>query len=95
MRFLRKGKVKEVYEVSEDELEFVFTDRLGVRQSDPDADSVQGRNALPHVGPLVQGRPGSRRPDALSEVIDGSRCGYAASRSSRSTIGSRRPPATF
>ena len=27
MRFLRKGKVKEVYEVSEDELEFVFTDQ--------------------------------------------------------------------
>src|SRR6266571_473824 len=30
MRFLRKGKVKEVYEVSEDELEFVFTDQISV-----------------------------------------------------------------
>lgn len=30
MRFLRKGKVKEVYEVSKDELEFVFTDQISV-----------------------------------------------------------------
>lgn len=30
MRFLRKGKVKEVYEVSEDELEFLFTDQISV-----------------------------------------------------------------
>ena len=30
MRLLRKGKVKEVYEVSEDELEFVFTDQISV-----------------------------------------------------------------
>lgn len=30
MRFLRKGKVKEVYEASEDELEFVFTDQISV-----------------------------------------------------------------
>ena len=30
MRFLRKGKVKEVYEVSGDELEFVFTDQISV-----------------------------------------------------------------
>ncbi len=30
MRFLRKGKVKEVYEVSEAELEFVFTDQISV-----------------------------------------------------------------
>jgi len=30
VRFLRKGKVKEVYEVSEDELEFVFTDQISV-----------------------------------------------------------------
>ena len=30
MRFLRKGKVKEVYEVSPDELEFVFTDQISV-----------------------------------------------------------------
>ncbi len=30
MRFLRKGKVKEVYEVSESELEFVFTDQISV-----------------------------------------------------------------
>lgn len=30
MRLLRKGKVKEVYEVSEDELEFLFTDRISV-----------------------------------------------------------------
>lgn len=30
MRFLRKGKVKEVYEVSSDELEFVFTDQISV-----------------------------------------------------------------
>ena len=30
MRFLRKGKVKEVYEVSEEELEFVFTDQISV-----------------------------------------------------------------
>jgi len=30
MRFLRKGKVKEVYEVSEYELEFVFTDQISV-----------------------------------------------------------------
>src|SRR5205823_7034571 len=30
MRFLRKGKVKEVYAVSEDELEFVFTDQISV-----------------------------------------------------------------
>src|SRR5947199_10320334 len=30
MRFLRKGKVKEVYEVSEGELEFVFTDQISV-----------------------------------------------------------------
>src|SRR2546428_10860795 len=30
MRFLRKGKVKEVYEVSENELEFVFTDQISV-----------------------------------------------------------------
>ncbi len=30
MRFLRKGKVKEVYEVSDDELEFVFTDQISV-----------------------------------------------------------------
>lgn len=30
MRFLRKGKVKEVYEVSEDELEFRFTDQVSV-----------------------------------------------------------------
>ncbi|HYM39765.1 MAG TPA: phosphoribosylaminoimidazolesuccinocarboxamide synthase [Thermoplasmata archaeon] len=30
MKFLRKGKVKEVYEVSEDELEFVFTDQISV-----------------------------------------------------------------
>src|SRR3990170_3468075 len=30
MRFLLKGKVKEVYEVSEDELEFVFTDQISV-----------------------------------------------------------------
>ncbi len=30
MRFLRKGKVKEVYEVSHDELEFVFTDQISV-----------------------------------------------------------------
>ena len=30
MRFLRKGKVKEVYEVSADELEFVFTDQISV-----------------------------------------------------------------
>ena len=28
--FLRKGKVKEVYEVSEDELEFLFTDQISV-----------------------------------------------------------------
>ncbi len=30
MKFLRKGKVKEVYEVTEDELEFVFTDQISV-----------------------------------------------------------------
>ena len=30
MRFLRKGKVKEVYEVSDGELEFVFTDQISV-----------------------------------------------------------------
>jgi phosphoribosylaminoimidazole-succinocarboxamide synthase len=30
MRFLRKGKVKEVYEASPDELEFVFTDQVSV-----------------------------------------------------------------
>ena len=30
MRFLRKGKVKEVYEVSKTELEFVFTDQISV-----------------------------------------------------------------
>ena len=30
MRFLRKGKVKGVYEVSEGELEFVFTDQISV-----------------------------------------------------------------
>jgi len=30
VRLLRKGKVKEVYEVSEDELEFVFTDQISV-----------------------------------------------------------------
>ncbi len=30
MRFLQKGKVKEVYEVSDDELEFVFTDQISV-----------------------------------------------------------------
>lgn len=30
VRFLRKGKVKEVYEVSKDELEFVFTDQISV-----------------------------------------------------------------
>ena len=30
MRFLRRGKVKEVYEVSDDELEFVFTDQISV-----------------------------------------------------------------
>ena len=30
MKFLRKGKVKEVYEISADELEFVFTDQLSV-----------------------------------------------------------------
>lgn len=30
VRFLRKGKVKEVYEVSEDELEFAFTDQISV-----------------------------------------------------------------
>ena len=30
MKFLRKGKVKEVYEVSPDELEFVFTDQISV-----------------------------------------------------------------
>jgi phosphoribosylaminoimidazole-succinocarboxamide synthase len=30
MKFLRKGKVKEVYEVSQDELEFVFTDQISV-----------------------------------------------------------------
>src|SRR5437879_312026 len=30
MRFLRKGKVKEIYEVSEEELEFVFTDQISV-----------------------------------------------------------------
>ncbi len=30
MRFLRKGKVKEVFEVSEEELEFVFTDQISV-----------------------------------------------------------------
>jgi len=30
VRFLRKGKVKEVYEVSDDELEFVFTDQISV-----------------------------------------------------------------
>ena len=30
LKFLRKGKVKEVYEVSKDELEFVFTDQISV-----------------------------------------------------------------
>ena len=30
MRFLRKGKVKEVYEISEEELEFFFTDQISV-----------------------------------------------------------------
>ena len=30
MKFLRKGKVKEVYEVSGEELEFVFTDQISV-----------------------------------------------------------------
>ncbi|MGQ0796964.1 MAG: phosphoribosylaminoimidazolesuccinocarboxamide synthase [Methanobacteriota archaeon] len=30
MKFLRKGKVKEVYEVSEGELEFAFTDQISV-----------------------------------------------------------------
>jgi len=30
VKFLRKGKVKEVYEVSRDELEFVFTDQISV-----------------------------------------------------------------
>ncbi len=30
MKFLRKGKVKEVFEVSADELEFVFTDQISV-----------------------------------------------------------------
>src|SRR5881296_490955 len=30
MRFLRKGKVKEVYEVSKTELEFLFTDQISV-----------------------------------------------------------------
>jgi phosphoribosylaminoimidazole-succinocarboxamide synthase len=30
LKFLRKGKVKEVYEVSADELEFVFTDQISV-----------------------------------------------------------------
>jgi len=30
VRFLQKGKVKEVYEVSDDELEFVFTDQISV-----------------------------------------------------------------
>ncbi len=30
MKFLRKGKVKEAYEVSGDELEFVFTDQISV-----------------------------------------------------------------
>lgn len=30
MRLLRKGKVKEAYEVSDDELEFVFTDQISV-----------------------------------------------------------------
>ncbi len=30
MKFLRKGKVKEVYEVSAEELEFVFTDQISV-----------------------------------------------------------------
>jgi phosphoribosylaminoimidazole-succinocarboxamide synthase len=30
VKFLRKGKVKEVYEVSADELEFVFTDQISV-----------------------------------------------------------------
>src|SRR5512137_2617644 len=30
MKFLRKGKVKEVYEISADELEFVFTDQISV-----------------------------------------------------------------
>ncbi len=29
-KFLRKGKVKEVYEISPDELEFVFTDQISV-----------------------------------------------------------------
>src|SRR2546422_9190912 len=30
MKLLRKGKVKEVYEVSDTELEFVFTDQISV-----------------------------------------------------------------
>jgi len=30
VRFLRKGKVKEVYEVSDQELEFLFTDQISV-----------------------------------------------------------------
>ena len=30
MKFLQKGKVKEIYEVSDDELEFVFTDQISV-----------------------------------------------------------------
>ena len=30
MRLLRKGKVKEVYEVSDTELEFLFTDQISV-----------------------------------------------------------------
>src|SRR3989442_1908089 len=30
VRFLRKGKVKEVYEVSQEELEFLFTDQISV-----------------------------------------------------------------
>src|SRR2546426_3554675 len=30
MKLLQKGKVKEVYEVSNDELEFVFTDQISV-----------------------------------------------------------------
>jgi len=50
-RFLRKGKVKEVYEVSEDELEFVFTDQISV------FDKV-----IPTLIPYREKRTAARRP---------------------------------
>ena len=54
MKLIRTGKVKQVYEVDEETLEFVFTDNISVFDKIiPTSIPVQGRDPVPRRGLLV------------------------------------------